>query len=694
VTEGLSRRRLLQLGAGAAGGVAASSLLPPSVQAALAAPAPQGGIENLRHVVFLMQENRSFDHYFGALRGVRGFDDRNAVVLRDGHPVFSQPAAGGAKRVLPFGIREAAQASKKDVNYIAMLDHSWHGGYTALANGWHDGWVTSKGAATMAHYDRTDLAFHYELADTFTICDAYHCSVPSSTGPNRNFFVSGYTGYEPPPNQHKRSIENDQYNEDTHGGYSWPTYAERLEQAGKSWRVYQEWDNYQDNNLEFFVPFKRVARKALAGLGLRSMDTFYNQLRAASPGRRTELLAALAEGVAGLSRAERRLYDRGLRRVEAGGLGHAFRADALAGKLPQVSYVVASAADSEHPAESSPAASATLLYQVLDALAANPETWRSTALFVTYDENDGYFDHMPPPRPPASETDEFYDGKPIGLGPRVPMLVISPWTVGGYVCSEVFDHTSMTRFVERWLDVPSAEISRWRRTVSGDLHSAFDFRRRRPQPAVDQPGQVPAFNGRWTPVPPAEQQMPRQEPGRRRARPLPYQPEAHASLDGDTLRLTLSSSGMSSAHLVVYPYAGEFVAPQHFDVRDEEVLSIPRSAAYRLTVIGPNGFRRELAGQKGEAAEVASIPSARGRAVRLTLRNNGTTPLTFEVSANAYGPADAQRVVVPAGNQRFVRWETQAHEGWYDVTIRVAEDTSFHRRLAGHLENGRESVSG
>jgi phospholipase C len=522
VTECLTRRRLLTLGAGTATGLAVNSLLPASVHAALAAPAAPGGLDSLRHVVFLMQENRSFDHYFGALRGVRGFDDRNAVVLRDGHPVFSQPAGG--RRVMPFGVREAAQGSKKDVNFIAMLDHSWRGAHTALADGWHDGWVMSKGAATMAHYDRTDLAFHYELADTFTLCDAYHCSVPSSTGPNRNYFVSAMTGYEPPPNQHKRSVENDQYDEDTHGGYSWTTYAERLEQAGKSWRVYQEWDNYQNSNVEFFVPFKQVARKALAELGLRSMNTFYNELRAASPGRRTELLAALADGVAGLTRAERSLYNRGLRRVEAGSLGAAFRADAMTGKLPQVSYVVAPAADSEHPAESSPAASATLLYQILDALAANPKTWRSTALFVTYDENDGYFDHMPPPRPSATETDEFFDGKPIGLGPRVPMFVISPWTVGVYVCSEAFDHTSMTRFVERWLDVPSPEISRWRRTVSGDLTSAFDFRRGRPHPRCEPPPSVPPFTGRWMPVPPAEQQMPRQEPGRRRARPLPYQP--------------------------------------------------------------------------------------------------------------------------------------------------------------------------
>ena len=118
MTTDISRRRLFALGGGALGAAAAGSLLPPSLQAALAAqpvrPAGSGGLGDIRHVVILMQENRSFDHYFGTLRGVRGFGDRNAIELPSGKPVFEQPGASGTS-VLPFPVRDAAAIQKKDL---------------------------------------------------------------------------------------------------------------------------------------------------------------------------------------------------------------------------------------------------------------------------------------------------------------------------------------------------------------------------------------------------------------------------------------------------------------------------------------------------------------------------------------------------------------------------------------------------
>lgn len=185
------------------------------------------------------------------------------------------------------------------------------------------------------------------------------------------------------------------------------------------------------------------------------------------------------------------------------------------GKLPEVSYIVPSAADSEHPGSSSPVESATIVYKVLDALGRNPDVWRHTALFLTYDENDGFFDHVPPPVPPAGTEGEFWEGRPVGLGIRVPMIVISPWTVGGYACSQVFDHTSIVRFLERWTGIEEPNISAWRRTVCGDLTAAFDFSRGRRQPSVRQPGAIPEFSGRWAPRPPVRQALPQQERGSR-----------------------------------------------------------------------------------------------------------------------------------------------------------------------------------
>ncbi|MFJ6017085.1 phosphocholine-specific phospholipase C [Streptomyces sp. NPDC092952] len=705
MTTDISRRRLLAIGGGALGAATAGSLLPPSLQAAIAAQpahaAGAGGRDGLgaiKHVVILMQENRSFDHYFGTLRGVRGFGDRNAVELPGGKPVFEQPAPAGAS-VLPFPVRDAAEAQKKDLQYIGALDHSWSGGGKAWAGGWMNGWVSAKTAATMAYYDRRDIPLHYELADTFTVCDAYHSSIHSSTSPNRNHLWSGKTGNEP---NGKRAVGNDAYDEGTHPGYDWGTYAERLEKAGHSWRTYTEWENFTDNQIEFFATFKAVARKALARTGGHTyMESFYSAIRDAGDAERQRLFGLLEEGVATLDKAERSLFERALRRVETGKLAEEFAKDVAAGTLPEVSYLVPSAVDSEHPSVSSPVHSATIVYKILDALGKHPDVWRHTAVFINYDENDGFFDHVPPPVAPAEVTEEQWEGKPTGLGVRVPMLVVSPWTVGGYVCSEVFDHTSVIRFLERWTGVKEPNIGAWRRTVTGDLTSAFDFTRARRRPEVERPGAIPPFSGRWAPKPPAVQRMPEQEPGRRPARPLPYQPDARASLVDGAVRVVLSNTGRSSAHFALYPYAGEFPAPVHRDVKGEARWTVPVAGeAYRFTVTGPNGFRREFAGAaRNGTAEVASRIDAHERDIHLTLRNTGRTTLTFTVRPLGYvEEADlrdwTRTVKVKPGRSRTVVHSAADAHGWYDLAVTVDGDDVFRRRLMGHIENGRASVSG
>ncbi|MET8145536.1 phosphocholine-specific phospholipase C [Sphaerisporangium sp. NPDC005288] len=688
MSQGLSRRGFLVAGAGAA----AASVLPPSVHAAMAMPAPSGGLSAIKHVVFLMQENRSFDHYFGGLRGVRGFGDRNAIRLPDGGPVFAQP--DGAGHVLPFPVHAAAGVVGKDLQWISALPHGWGDGQQAAAGGWHNGWIGAKSASTMTYYERRDIPLQYELADTFTICDQYFCSVLSSTSPNRNYHVSGHTGYE--PGTTKRAIDNSAYDEDTHAGYTWGNAGEVLQAAGRSWQVYQEWDNYEDNNLEFFATFRRIARKALRG-DFQSMDSFYSALGRAGEAQREQMLARLDEGAAALTPAERALYDRALRRVRPGTLASSFRADVEAGRLPEVSYIVPSAADSEHPSASSPVQSARITWDILDAIASTPEVWRSTALFITYDENDGFFDHVPPPRPPAERAEEYYDGKPIGLGVRVPMIVVSPWTVGGYVCSQIFDHSSTVRFLESWLKVRFPDVSAWRRTVSGDLTSAFDFTAAGPRPAPAHPAEVPPFTGRWRPAPPADQRMPVQEEGVRPARPLPYQPDASARLAGRTLTLTLANRGAESVHLALYPYAGELAAPLHLDVRGEatRAVQVPGDR-YELVLTGPNGFRREFGGSlTGAAAGVRLRSEIDGGAQRLTLvfENAGTQRVKLRVRALAYQERD-MAVVLRPGERRQVPWPAKAAHGWYDVQVSCEEDPSFGRRLMGHIENGRPSVTG
>ncbi|WP_030568019.1 phosphocholine-specific phospholipase C [Streptomyces aureocirculatus] len=686
---------MMAVGGGALGAAAVGSFLPPSLQEALARTPPKGGLGAIEHVVILMQENRSFDHYFGSLRGVRGFSDRNALRLPSGRSVFEQPA--GPRTVLPFPVREAAAAQRKDIQYIGALDHSWSGGAKAWHDGWMDGWVTAKTAATMAYYTREDIPLHYELADTFTVCDAYHSSIHTSTSPNRNHLWSGKTGFEA---NGKRAVDNDAYDEGRHPGYGWSTYAERLEKAGVSWQTYTEWENFTDNQIEFFATFKAIARKVLARTGHTYMEAFYAKVRdAKDEAERGRLLAALDDGVKTLSRRERSLFERGLRRVPTGKLAETFAADVADGKLPRVSYLVPSALDSEHPSVSSPVHSATIVYKILDALASHPEVWRRTAVFINYDENDGFFDHVPPPVPAAGNQEEYWEGRPTGLGARVPMLVVSPWTVGGYVCSEVFDHTSVVRFLEKWTGVREPNIGDWRRTVAGDLTSAFDFHRGYRQPEVEQPGEIPVFSGRWQPKPPEKQSMPVQEPGLRRARPLPYQPDADLKRAKDgTLKVRLRNGGRRSAHFALYPYAAEFPVPQHQDVAHEGSWALPeKSDAYHFTVTGPNGFRREFVGQREGAAALSSAITR--REIHLTLANRGKAPLVFTVRPLGYvEEADVRRrtrtVRIKAGSSRTIAWATGDERGWYDIEVTAEGDKGFRRRLMGHIENGRASVSG
>ncbi len=418
----ISRRRFLGMSLGSAG-VAALGTLPTTLSRALAIPAARRSLGAVRHVVVLMQENRSFDHYFGALSGVRGFDDAAALRFRDGRPVFAQ--ADRDAHVLPFHIDAASGAA-----CAPDLDHGWDGMHRAWNGGRWDEWIGAKGALTMGHLTRADLPFHYALADAFTICDHYFCSVMGPTNPNRLYLWSGTI--DPEARAGGPVIDNGTT------GFRWTTYPERLEAAGVDWKVYQNAaDNYDDNALAWFAQFQR----AMPG----------------SP-----------------------LFDRGMASVPAvtgstaGDVVAALRADAVSGALPAVSWIVAPESASEHPAWS-PAAGARFIDGVIGALTADPAVWASTVLLINYDENDGYFDHVPPPVPPAGTPDEFVRGEPIGLGPRVPMLVVSPWSRGGAVCSETFDHSSVIRFLETWLGVPEPNISAWRRTVSGDLTSAFDF---------------------------------------------------------------------------------------------------------------------------------------------------------------------------------------------------------------------------
>jgi phospholipase C len=419
----VSRRTLLAGATALTGATVGAGVLPASLRRAVAATASRSGsaaLSDIKHVVILMQENRSFDHYYGTMPGVRGFNDPTAITLASGRSVFHQPDSSHAQGyLLPFHY----DTKKTSAQATPGTDHSWPTQHQAWHNGKMDQWIAAKGEYTMGYFAQDDIPFHWALADAFTICDNYHCSVFGPTNPNRLYM---WTGMIDPAGKHGGPVIDNTpaFNNVI---LSWTTYPERLEKAGISWQVYQEDDNFDDNALAWFKQYGHAPRT--------------------SP-----------------------LYRRGMRKLPAG----AFEYDAKHDRLPQVSWLVAPTAQSEHP-DYFPAAGAEYIAQKLDAIASNPQVWAKTAFILCYDENDGLFDHVPPPTPARGTAAEFVGGEPIGLGFRTPTTIVSPWTAGGFVCSDVFDHSSLIRFLEARFGVHEPNISAWRRQTCGDLTSAFRF---------------------------------------------------------------------------------------------------------------------------------------------------------------------------------------------------------------------------
>jgi phospholipase C len=682
MTDGpADRRDFLKLAAGAAMG---SATLAPAIAQALALPANRvtGTIKDVQHVVILMQENRAFDHYFGTLAGVRGYGDPRPVTLPSGEPVWRQPGKAGAPAVGPFHLDSDTTRAQT----MFSLDHSWKGTHARWKH--HDAWIPAKGPLTMGYFTRDDLPFYYALADAFTICDAYHCSIWGPTNPNRLFLFSGTSGLSA-GDESKIVVANspDETNETadpakdskTFPGLTWPTYAERLQAAGISWRVYQEFDNYGDNGLAYFKNFR----------GIGADDVLYQRGRAWAPGSN----AANAKTANGDH------------------LVAAFAADVAADRLPQVSWIVAPYKLCEHP-DASPAAGEWFTARLIAALTANPTVWAKTVFILNYDENDGFFDHVPPPLPATGSatgkstvatTGEDYHGEPVGLGPRVPMIVVSPWTKGGFVNSQTFDHTSVIQFLETRFGVHEPQISPWRRAVCGDLTSVFDFKtpnraKARALPdASGLPARIEKEKGLPFPKPPASvPPLPRQEPGGRPARALPYRFQVTTHPRDGGLELTIANPGDAGIAFNLYPGRGG--EPRFYTIGRDGYLTdlIPLgTGAYDFALHGPNGFLRSFQGEAGSD----SLPEANGwfrpdkRWLRIALHNEGASRLTLVVTPAAYLKAAPRRHRLEPGASVMDDWDLRASHNWYDFIVTCLEVPGFQRRFAGHGEDGRPSVS-
>jgi len=470
----VTRRQLM---ASAGGAILASFVLPLSLRKILDGAAP-GSVRSVRtrplseikHVVVLMQENRSFDHYFGAMPGVRGFAD--PAVPRS---LFYQADPDNpGKYLLPFHTDTTSTSAQA----LPSNSHSWGPQHQSWDNGAMDGFVTAHLAAdglagqyTMAYFQRNDIPFHWALADAFTICDGYHCSMLGPTWPNRLFLMTGTV--DPQGGSGGPVYSNYVPSE----GYSWKTYPELLSAAGVSWKLYQENDNYGLNVLEYFHRYQAATTS--------------------SP-----------------------LYQNAMRFYQAG----QFEYDAYHDRLPTVSWILPTSYQSEHP-DYMPAAGADFVASKVNAIAANPDVWAKTVFILVYDENDGLFDHVNPPTAPAGTRGEYItvDGvsAPIGLGFRVPCIIVSPWTVGGFVCHDTFDHTSVLQLLEQVTGVSNPNISAWRRQTTGDLTAALGafpgrrFPRLHGTTAALELAEQQVQKFALPPIPGASQPFPVQPPGRK-----------------------------------------------------------------------------------------------------------------------------------------------------------------------------------
>lgn len=837
-----SRREFIKKATLLTGAAGLFSVLPTSIQQAMAINAAPGSTYmDAEHVVFLMQENRSFDHCFGTLKGVRGFNDPRAIRLADKNPVWLQSNARG-HTYAPFRLN----LKDTKATWMSSLPHSWENQVDARNGGKFDKWLDSKKSGnkafadmplTMGYYNREDIPFYYALADAFTVCDQHFCSSLTGTSPNRLFFFSG-TVREEQNEQSKAHVWNDEID---HKDIHWTTFPERLEEMGISWKTYQnelsipvgfkgeeeDWlSNFTDNDLEFFKQFN----VRLHGKHLEFMDKYAASLQQDIKALQGKLKLNAADAQAAdslqqkqkqldkvkadqqiwnkekwdkLSEREKSIHkkafttnvndpyyhevvnmtydDNGVKRemkVPKGDVLHQFRTDVETGTLPTVSWLVPPSNFSDHPG--SPWYGAWYISEVMDILTKNQEVWKKTIFVITYDENDGYFDHVPPFLPPHTgkpETGKASAGidtlvehvsmkqevergmrqkreSAIGLGYRVPLLIVSPWSKGGWVNSEVFDHTSSIQFLEHFLSaktgkkIEQPQISDWRRTVTGDLTSVF-------RPADQETAQYPEpvekdkfiqsiFNAKFKALPSdfralstAEIQtvrnnpfetslLPQQEKGIRRSSAIPYQlyvaakynaADRHVKLNFESRNEVFGEKAAGSPFNLYFPgktavkdidgklkweeMQSRYYAVKANDlVKDEFPLTVFADQRYHIQVYGPNGFMREFKGNDTDPAIELACEYQLDRLHRNKMSGNIELRLQnldkgkqYEISITDHAYHRKPKNIGLSEKNIATILDLKSSYGWYDFSVTVKGHPSFEQRFAGRVETGEHSFS-
>jgi phospholipase C len=569
----------------------------------------------------------------------------------------------------------------------------------------------------MSYLTREDIPYHYALADAFTIGDDYHSAIMGPTNPNRTYLFSGCVG----------NLDNlGSGGTDGHGAgpmtgnglspnnayWTFPTFPERLQAAGITWKI------YQDLAGQTFNPdFGDGTSNSFAGNYTDNPVLYFNQYANSPPGSPLYDNACTGTGIinsipsSGAPAADWLAWQEQLFAQ--------FRSDVQNGRLPQVCWFIGPAGYTEHP-DYPVDYGAWYISQVLDILVANPEVFSKTVLIVNYDEADGSFDHMPPPFAPPSaafgaSTADFHNEivstasppGPIGLNCRVGFLAISPWSKGGYVVSQVFDHTSVIQFIEKRFGVFEPNISPWRRAVAGDLTTAFNFANPNDSNVQLPPTNafLPSVNelagGNVSTFVPTQSDVtvgpPAQEKGVRPSRALPYELNAYgsASANGTFTIAFLNTGSVGAVFQVRSGNAADNVRAYTVDAGQSLSGTWTVGATYDLSVYAPNGFTRYFKGSTGAGAaalEVREWYDTNGHgSIGWSITNAGAARATVRV-LDAYSGEVATRHLEP-GQSFESMWSRESFFGWYDLVVTVAEDATFNYRLAGHIETGRDSFS-
>jgi phospholipase C len=433
---------------------------------------------------------------------------------------------------------------------------------------------------------------------------------------------------------------------------------------------------------------------------------------------------------------------------------------------------------SDHP--SAPWFGAWYVSEVLDILTSNPEVWKKTIFILNYDENDGYFDHIPPfvaPKPNDPDTGRVSDGidtaeeyvtmqeeltrvnedredlreGPVGLGYRVPLVIASPWSRGGWVNSQVFDITSTLQFLEKFLtkktgkEIKESNISDWRRVVSGDLTSVF-------RPYNGEKIKLPVFlkrdpfvkeiyNAKFKKLPSdfsaltdaeindiknnsfSSSLLPKQERGTRDSCSLPYQLYADGKLNANknAFEITFAAKseffGKRSAGAPFNVYApGKYQLNERqivdevknwnyavragSELKNKWPLKNFENNLYHLRVYGPNGFFREFRGNTNDPDILVEFEYERMKKsqdklsgnIIISIKNLSEKSHTIYIEDQAY----QQGIHTISLNKNDTATETlnlKKSFGWYDFTIKAKGFNLFETRYAGRVETGNHSKS-